>query len=944
LKVLVLTRLLRLFKITNMTYSSSARSHAVGWFLQKAGFPFAALFASAGTVAATDLLEIEYRMEVLENGLTVIVHEDHKAPVVAVNVWYHVGAKDERPGLTGFAHLFEHLMFNGSENFNDDWFKAMEKVGATDMNGTTSHDRTNYFQVVPRDALDFALWMESDRMGHFLGALTQERLDEQRGVVLNEKRQYENQPYSVAWRLITQNTWPSGHPYSWEVIGAEKDIAGATLEDARDWFQRHYGAANAVVVVAGDVSVEEALAKARRFFGSVPSGPPLSRHNTYVAKRSGSRRMVARDRVPQSRLYKVWNVPPYGQRDGTMLNVAALILSGGKSSRLYKRLVHDTRLATDVSVWAGLREIAGQFVIMVTASAGVALHDIEQAVDEEMARFLSDGPTAAELRRAKTGIESDFIRGCERVGGFGGKSDVLAHNFVFTGDPSHYKAVLGHVVGASRAQVRAAVREWLADGQFVLELEPFPEYRAGESDVDRSSLPVPDLKPQARLPDFHRRSLSNGLKVVVAERHDVPVVQMDMLVRAGYADDPEGESGLAGFTADMLDEGTRHRSALEISDALETVGARLGIGCQADTVTISLNVLKAHLHEALDLFADMVLNPDFRAQDLERLRPQRLAAIRREQSEPVGIATRVLPELIYGAGHAYGKPFSGLGHEFSVAVVKREAVLSFYERWFKPGNATLLVVGDVETERLMPVLERFFGAWRPGDIPSRKREEPAGVSGRPVVHLIDRPDAPQAVVCAAAVALPKENDQEHSVEVANAILGGSFTSRVNMNLREDKNWSYGVRTSLTDMPGARAFLCLAPVQTDKAAEALIELRREFADFTAGRPPTQDELGKTVTDLTLRLAGRWETIRAVAGSLAELERYDLPEDFYRKYTEAMKALTVEDLKQAAAGFARVDRMVWLVVGDRAKVEPGLLAAGVGEIVIIETENAGEPKKP
>ncbi|MDD4101267.1 MAG: pitrilysin family protein [Kiritimatiellae bacterium] len=926
-----------------MSYASVSRAFALRCLFDKAGFPLAALVASAGLVAASDSLDIAYRMEVLDNGLTVIVHEDRKAPIVAVNVWYHVGAKDERLGLFGFAHLFEHLMFNGSENFNDDWFKAMEKVGATDMNGTTSHDRTNYFQVVPRDALDFALWMESDRMGHFIGALTQERLDEQRGVVLNEKRQHENQPYSMAWRLITQHTWPSGHPYAWEVIGTEQDLIGATLEDAREWFQTHYGAANAVVVIAGDVCADEALSKAQRYFGSVPSGPPLPRHAAYVAKMSGLRRMVAQDRVPNARLYKVWNVPQYGTIEGTMLNVAARILADGKSSRLYKCLVHDSRLATEVTVWAGLREIAGQFLITVTASDGVALSDIEQAVDAEMARFMSEGPTAAELRRAKAGIESDFIKGCERVGGFGGKSDVLAQNFVFTGDPAHYKIALGQVRDATRTQVRDVARQWLADGQFVLEFEPFPEYRVSKSDVDRSALPVPALKPEARLPEIHRRVLGNGLRVVVAERHEVPVVQVEMLVKTGYADDPAGASGLAGFTVDMLDEGTRRRSALQISEALEELGVRLGMGCRADTVSVSLNVLKPRLAEALEIFADVMLNPAFRADDMERIRSQRITQIKRENSEPNNIAMRVLPKLLYGDRHPYGKPFSGSGRERDVAGLKTESLKNFYEQWFKPGNSTLLLVGDVDADKLLPMLERHFGAWEAGDVPGRAASIPDGVAERSVVYLVDRPGAPQAVVCAAALAAPRNHRQEYAVEVANSILGGSFTSRINMNLREDKNWSYGVRTSLADMPGERAFLCLAPVQTDKAAEALIELKRDFKGFTSDRPPAKQELDKAVADLTLRLPGRWETVRAVANTLSELERYGLPETYYRDYVESMQALKIEDLEKAAE-FARVDRMVWLVVGDRAKVELSFRKVSAGDILVLETDVYGEAEKP
>ena len=451
-------------------------------------------------VAASDI-DIPYQKYVLDNGLTLIVHEDHKAPIVAVNVWYHVGSKNEKAGKSGFAHLFEHLMFNGSENYNTDYFQALERVGATDLNGTTNNDRTNYFQNVPTSALDLTLWMESDRMGHLLGVIDQARLDEQRGVVQNEKRQGENQPYGVTYELITKSTYPTGHPYSWTVIGSMEDLNAASLDDVKEWFRTYYGAANAVVAVAGDVTPEIALEKVKKYFGDIPSGPPVSRHQVWIAKRTGVQRQMVRDRVPQARIYKAWNVPPWGSLDATYLDLVSDILATGKTSRLYKRLVYDDQIATNVSSFVDDREIGSQFRITVTAKPGGDLKQAEKAIDEELAKFLKSGPTEKELQRVKTLYRANFIRGIERIGGFGGKSDILAMNQVYGNSPDYYKTTLSRVTRATANDLLKTAREWLGDGQFVLEVHPFPQYSNAETDTTvRKHQPVVGTPPDATFP------------------------------------------------------------------------------------------------------------------------------------------------------------------------------------------------------------------------------------------------------------------------------------------------------------------------------------------------------------------------------------------------------------------------------------------------------------
>ena len=490
--------------------------------------------------AARAPIDIPYQQFRLNNGLTVIVHEDHKAPIVAVNLWYHVGSKNERPGRTGFAHLFEHLMFNGSENFNDDFFKPFDQIGVTDQNGTTNEDRTNYFQNVPVNGLDMVLWLESDRMGHLLGAIDTARLDEQRGVVQNEKRQGENEPYGQVWNLISENTYPRGHPYSWSVIGSMEDLNAASLDDVREWFRTYYGPNNAVLVVAGDVTVPDVRARVERYFGDIPPGPPIATHETWIAPMTGTKRQRMEDRVPQARIYKVWNIPQWGSADADYLDLLTDVLSSGKTSRLYERLVYRDQIATDVAAFIDAKEIGGQVIVMATARPGGDLAAVERAIDEEMARLLRDGPTPAEMSRVKTQTRANFLRGVERIVGFGGNSELMAQSLVYGGSPEFYKVRMQRMETATAENLRDAGRRWLGDGQYILEVHPFPELAAGTGGADRSRLPEVGTAPTPHFPALQRTTLSNGLKVVLAQRDAVPVVNMRLLVDAGYAADLGG--------------------------------------------------------------------------------------------------------------------------------------------------------------------------------------------------------------------------------------------------------------------------------------------------------------------------------------------------------------------------------------------------------------------
>ena len=883
-------------------------------------------------------ITIPYQRFVLKNGLTLLVHEDHKAPIVAVNIWYHVGSKNERPGRTGFAHLFEHLMFNGSEHFNDDYFQPFERIGATDQNGTTNEDRTNYFENVPTNAIDIALWMESDRMGHLLGAIDTAKVNEQRGVVQNEKRQGENQPYGKVNLLMTEGTYPAGHPYSWSVIGSMEDLNGASVEDVKNWFRTYYGPNNAVIVLAGDITAETARQKVEQFFGDIPATPPIAKQGTWIAKRTGSHREIMQDRVPQARIYKEWNIPEYGSADADYLDLVTDVLAAGKTSRLYKRLVYDDQIATDVVAYVDLREIGGQLVIRATAKPNGDLARVERAIDEEVTRLIQTGPTASELRRVKTQSRANFIRGIERIGGFGGKSDVLARNEVFTGSADQYLVTQRRIATSTLGDLKSAAARWLSDGDWVLEVHPYPTFETAASGADRSKLPDAGTPPDARFPAFTRATLPNGLKVVLAERHSIPQVQLTLLVDAGYAADQFSAPGTASLALDMLDEGTTRRTALQISDTLSQLGAQLFTSSQLDVSRVALSTLKDNLDPALDVFTDVLLNPSFPQADFQRQQRQRLARIQREKVQPVQMGLRVFPQLLYGANHAYGNPLTGSGTEASVSAMTRDDLVRFHRTWFKPNHATLVIVGDVTLAEIQPKLARLFSGWRAGEVP-QKNVSTVADQPRSLVYILDRPGAEQSIIFAADLAPPKANPHEYAIEAMTSLLGGQFTSRVNMNLREAKHWSYGAFTLIWDARGQRPFIAYAPVQTDKTKESMIEVDRELRGILGPKPVTADELAKAQANLTLTLPGNWETMAAVKGSLEQMVVFGLDDHYFETYAQRVRSLTTADVTAAAQENVRPDHLVWVVVGDRAKIEPGIRELGWGEIRFLDAD--GKP---
>ncbi|MEI7035415.1 pitrilysin family protein [Fulvimonas yonginensis] len=932
------------------------------------GFVGAPAPAAARVAAqAQQIPELAYQRFTLPNGLTVVVHEDHKAPVVAVSVWYHVGSSYEPKGKTGFAHLFEHLMFQGSENHKDEYFKPFELAGATDQNGTTWLDRTNYFETVPTTALDMALWMESDRMGHLLGAIGQKELDEQRGVVQNEKRQDENQPYGRVSELIQAEAFPANHPYHHDTIGSMADLNAASLADVKQWFRDYYGAANTVVVLAGDITPAQAKEKMLKYFGDIGPGPRVPRPQPWVAPRATSTRGTMTDNVAQARIYREWNVPSRTDLSINQLQLAAAVLGGGKTSRLYQRLVYKDKLADDVSVDIEQHVLASLFELQVDVKKGVDPAKVEAAVADEWARFLREGPTVDELERVKTSIRADFVRGLERVNT---QAAILAEGQLYQDDPGAYLKDFDALMAATPASVKAAANRWIARGDYTLtvvpgkveetdfataagrpalpgkpapRLSPAGDYRTVPSTVDRSKgVPQVTEFPGLTFPTLQHGKLANGIEVTLAERHEVPAVQVQLLFDAGYAADQGRKLGTSSFTMAMLDEGTRDLDSVEIAKREQRLGAEIDSGCGLDFCNVSLNALDDKLTPSLALFADIVRNPAFRDDDVARLRGQWLARIAQEKSRPIGIALRTLPPLLYGEGHAYAIPFTGSGTVHSITSLDVNDMRRFMGDFIRPDNVKILVAGDTTLDKIIPQLDQVFGDWKPGagKVPTKNLARVAAPA-HSRVYLIDRPGAQQSLILAGGLAPSTKVGNNLAIETMNGAFGGTFTSRLNMNLREDKHWAYGAFSFLPDALGQRPFLMYAPVQTDKTGPSAAEILAEARGVVGPHPLTPPEIAKIKDGAVRSLPGEYQTTSAVMGALQEITLYDRPDDWVQTEKARIEALKDPQVQAAAEEVIHPDHLTWVIVGDLKKIEQPVRALNLGQVQVLDAD--GKPAK-
>ena len=881
------------------------------------------------------MFSISYEKLTLSNGLEVVLHQDHSLPIIGINVWYHVGSKDEEVGRTGFAHLFEHVMFEGSKHHNKNYFEPLQKAGAV-LNGSTTADRTNYWENVPSNYLELALWLEADRMGFLLDALDQERFDIQRDVVKNERRQsYENRPYGQAQLLLQPAIFPPPHPYSWPVIGSQQDLESASLEDVKDFFRRYYAPSNASLAVAGDFDRDEAVRLIELYFGDVAPGPTVNRVGRMDSSLRGEVRMTVRDRVQLPKLYLVWPSCPAFDQDEAPLDVLATVLADGKSSRLYRKLVYEKQTARAVTVGSYSQEMAGEFQIEVTASPGHTLEENQELVEAELEQIRRDPPSDHEISRARTRIESQHVHQLERNGGFGGRADQLNHYNIFAQDPGLINTDIERYMVVGGEDVTRVAASVLGADRVRMEVIPAQATSPSASKIDRSVMPT-GTAPRAYVPPVPRRErLANGLDLLYVHRPGLPAAAMGLLLKAGGTTDPADRPGLAHMTATMLVEGTTTRSSQQIADEMESMGSHLDSEASREYVFLSADALTSHWLKVLEILADVIKDATFPDRELERVRNERLADLKRVADDPVAIAHRAAGALVYGPGSRYGHPLTGT--EQSVKALTREELVGHYTSYYGPADATLMVAGDVTWDDLVAGVETHLGDWSQSVAGGTTDETAAEdiTAAATAIYLADKPGAAQSVIRAAHLTIPRHDPDYYPLTMLNYLFGGQPMSRLFMNLRQEKGYSYGYYSTINWLTGPSALFAGGAVETDVTKESVVETLKEFSDIRSGRPVTQEEFEAARDGIFKGFPSNFETQGQLVNQLSRLALFGLPDDYYSKFIANLEAVTLDDLRRVAA--ERIDdaHLMVLVVGDREVIEPGLSELGL-RIVPVDYE--------
>ncbi len=886
------------------------------------------------------MISIAFEKSTLPNGLEVILHEDHSLPLVAVNLWYHVGSKDEEVGRTGFAHLFEHVMFEGSKNHNRSFFEPLQDVGAS-INGSTSSDRTNYWVNAPSDSLELVLWLESDRMGFLLEALDQQRFDIQRDVVKNERRQsYENRPYGMAHLLLQPAIFPAPHPYNWTAIGSPEDLDAAELDDVKAFFRRFYTPSNVSLAIAGDFDPTEAMKLVERYFGDIPPGEPINRVALMDSKLRGRVSMTMRDKVQLPRLYMVWPTPPLFDRDQAPLDLLSVVLADGKSSRLYRSLVYEKQIARDVGVFDASQELAGSFYIQATANPGHELDEIEAEIQDELDRVRREPPTEHEIARARNRILSEHVFQLEQLGGFGGRADQLNYYNTLAGDPGAINTDLDRYMAVTGDDVQRVARSALGESLVRLSVLPEAALTSSSGSVDRSRRPEPSTIVAFAAPEPVMRTLANGLQVVSIHRAGVPAVALGLMVRAGAGTDPTGSPGLAHLTATMLPEGTSNRTSRQIADEMEFIGSSLSADATREYALLTAESLVPHWLTALDILSDVAMNATFPLDELERVRKERLTDLARIADSPVAIAGRAARAILYGPDSGYGHPITGVRE--SVEAMTGDSLGDQLSTYFRPDNAVLVIVGDVSPEEVTAKAEEYLGRWPAGGPgPPAQRSEAAGaLTDTTTIYLADKPGAAQSVIRAGHLTIPRHHEDYHAMNLLNHLFGGQFAARLNMNLRQDKGYSYGYTSSIDWLRGPSALMAGGGVQTAVTKEAVAETLKEFTDIRGERPVTEEEFTGAMASTLRGLPSQFETVGQILRQLTRLAVFDLPLDYFATLPSAIGAVTLDDVRRMAERRLDSDHLAVLVVGDADAVEPGLAELGI-PIVRVDYEGREAP---
>jgi zinc protease len=889
--------------------------------------------------------DFQYHKYKLKNGLDVIMLEDHRLPLVAVDIWYHVGPVNERPGLTGFAHLFEHMMFEGSKYVGEKGhFLHLEAAGASTINGSTDFDRTNYFETLPSNQLELALWLESDRMGFLLDQIDARKLENQCDVVRNERRQViENAPYGLIQEALFHQIFPKDHPYYASIMGSHADIESAQIEDVRKFFQLYYAPNNASLAIVGDIEPEKAKKLVGKYFDPLPEGKPVPPPLKTTPPITSERRATVGDQVELPRVYLAWITDPIFSQADAECDLTAKILGGSKSSRLYKSLVYDKRIAQDVSAHQSSLALGSVFVIEATGKPGIEPQQLENAVRVELEEFQRKGPSQAELAGAQNTIESAIIRALENLSGFADRLNLYNH---FLGDPGYLsndleryqKATMESLQSLAKNKFKreAGVVVWGVPGPKVVNDVPKSSHASGTLISEtaaipgqdwRNTAPLPGPAPALNLPVPKKFRLGNGLNVFLVEQHSLPIVSANVMILSGSDQNPPDQPGLASFTAEMLDEGTGKRSPLEIAADADQIGSSLSTGSSTDYSFVAARTLKKNVDAAFALVSDILLNPAFAPGEIERIRHDRCTHILQQKDSPNVLAIKVFFDAIYGSSHPYG--YMDIGTEESNQAISRDLLLNFYQAGYFAPNSALVVAGDITEAELGALAEKHFGGWKAA---GSMRPIPAAIGKTaPRVVIVDRPEAPQTVLRIGHLGVARSSPDYVVLDVMNTVLGGLFSSRINLNLREQHGFTYGASSAFVFRRGAGPFLIGTSVRTDVTAPAVTEILREIERMRES-DVTSMELATAKDSMARSLPGQFETSPDSASSIGQLFVHNLPLDYYHGLPERIQGISAAAVRHVAQQYLKPRETVIVAVGDRRKIEPELEKLNLGPIEI------------
>lgn len=911
-----------------------------------------------------DELSIDFEKYELENGLQVVLHEDNSDPIIAVAIQYHVGSNREVPGRTGFAHLFEHMLFQESENVGQDqFFKKIQDAGGT-LNGGTWNDGTIYYEVVPKNALEMVMWLESDRMGYLINTVTESAFVNQQEVVQNEKRQrVDNNPYGHTGYVIDKNIYPEGHPYNWQVIGELEDLQNATVEDVKEFYDKFYGPNNATLVIAGDVNKEEVKSLVEKYFGEINKRQevaPLEPNNVTIPE---TRRLFHEDNFAQApQLNMVWPAVEEYNPDAYALQFLSQILSSGKKSPLYKVLVKEKELASNPFSYADSRQIAGTFRINVTANAGVDLDSVEAAIYEAFELFESEGISDTDMERVTAGLETGFYNG---IGSVLGKAFNLAQYNAFKGDPGYITKDIENIKSVTKEQVMEVYQKYVKDKPFVLtsfvpkgqldlaasnsEQAQVVEEEIKEnvaqaeimeldtvvnktpSQIDRSIEPDKGEQPPLVIPESWKASLSNDLKVYGMEHNELPLVNFSLIIEGGHFMDSFDKIGVANLMTDIMMEGTVNKTPEELEEEIELLGANINMYTSDFSIVISCNTLSRNYEKALALVEEILLEPRWDEEEFGRIKLSTVNRIKRNAGNPNVIANNVYNKMLYGEGHILAYP--SIGSEESVESITIDDLKAFYEKNFSPSISRFHVVGNIDQETALAGLKSLEEKWAAKEVEKPEYELP-GDRSKASLLFVDVPDAKQSVINVGYLAIPRSHPEFYEATVMNYKLGGSFSGNVNLILREEKGYTYGARSNFSGSKTEGTFTASSSVRTNTTYESVMIFKDEIEKYREGI--SEEDLEFTKNALIKQNSRRFETQFALMGMLQQMSAYDLEPDYIKKEEEQIRNMTLERHRELAQKYLKPENMVYLVVGDAKTQYSQFKEAGFDEVLLLDKE--------